>query len=76
MLFMFHHIVLLPDGRRNFASLQRLTAIMLRHKYPKRRGKRNILAFMLVDDAEQSAQRHPARISDLTQILPKLRLKR
>ena len=49
---------------------------MLRHKYPKRRGQPNILAFMLVDDAEQSAQRHPARISDLTQILPELRLER
>jgi hypothetical protein len=32
----------------------RLTAIMLRHKYPKRRGQPNILAFMLVDDAEVS----------------------
>jgi hypothetical protein len=51
-------------------------AIMLRHEYPQRRGKRNILAFMLVDDAEQSAQRRPARISNLTQILPELRLKR
>ena len=56
--------------RRNFASLQRLTAIVLCHKYPKRRGKRNILAFVLVDDAEQSA------LSDFTQIVPELWLKR
>jgi hypothetical protein len=38
----------------------------------ERRGQPNILAFTLVDDAEQSAQRHPPLISDLTQILPKL----
>ena len=54
----------------------RLTAIMPRHEYPKRRGKRNIHAFMLINDTEQSAQRHPARISDFTEILPELRLKR
>jgi hypothetical protein len=34
------------------SSRLRLAAIMLRHKYPKRRGERNVRAFMLVDDAE------------------------
>ena len=33
-------------------------------------------AFMLVNDAQQSAQRHPALISDLAQELPEFRLKR